>query len=118
MEQMVIILMDIWMYVYHNCALWISSNTSNNNDSLTDLHVQWNLIGLPCYSQVAKENLTILYNTIEYTWQEAVSNAIILGFIYGWNAGVQNYELSDILEPGRGYWMYAYHDCVLKKRSE
>jgi len=107
-----------WMYVYHNCALWISSNTSNNNDSLTDLHVQWNLIGLPCYSQVAKENLTILYNTIEYTWQEAVSNAIILGFIYGWNAGVQNYELSDILEPGRGYWMYAYHDCVLKKRSE
>jgi len=44
-----------------------------------------------------------------------VDNNIILGFIYSWSRSTQTYILSDELDPGYGYWMYAYYDCTLKK---
>lgn len=102
-----------WIYVYDNCTLWISSNTSNNDDYITALIVKWNLIGLPYDIPVDNENLTIYYNGTNYTWQDAVNNNIILDFIYEWNETSQYYEITDILEPGAGYWIYAYNDCTL-----
>jgi len=104
-----------WMYAYNDCDLWITSNTSNNDDLITDLLEKWNLIGLPYNISVAKENLTVLYNGSEYTWQQAVDNDTVLGFIYRWNVTNQNYVNTDVLDPDEGYWMYAYYNCVLKK---
>jgi len=107
-----------WMYVYHGCDLWISSNTSNNDNYITDLLEEWNLVGLPYDTSVAKEDLIVLYNGSDYTWQQAVDNSTILGFIYGWNVTNQNYVSTDVLDPGEGYWMYAYDNCILKKEAE
>jgi hypothetical protein len=104
-----------WMYAYHDCELWVSTNISNIDNYITNLIVKWNLIGLPFDLPVAKQNLTVFYNGTDYSWQEAVSNSIVLGYIYGWNATAQNYGLTNILSPGQGYWMYAYYDCFLKK---
>ena len=102
-----------WVYAYYECDLWISSNASSN-DLITNLLPLWNLAGLPHNIQVAKENITVYYNGTEYTWQKAVNNFIILDYIYGWNANNQNYEITDILRPGKGFWIYAYYNCTLK----
>jgi hypothetical protein len=106
-----------WMYAYSDCTLWITSNTSNNDDYITGLLEEWNLVGLPYDTSVDKGNLTVNYNGTNYTWLQAVDNGTILGFIYGWNTTSQNYISTDILIPGYGYWMYAYHNCTLKKLS-
>jgi len=103
-----------WVYAYYDCDLLISSMVTPD-DLITDLYTEWNFIGLPHDIQVSKENITVYYNGNEYTWQEAVSYNIILDFIYSWNTNSQKYELTDILQPGKGYWMYSYHECTLKK---
>lgn len=103
-----------WLYAYYECDLWVSSMITTN-DLITDLFAEWNLIGLPHDTPVAKENITVYYNGAEYTWQEAVDDNIILDYIYNWNATDQKYEVTDILQPGRGYWIYAYYNCTLKK---
>jgi C1A family cysteine protease len=104
-----------WAYAYDNCTLWINGSIENNDDYITNLSSQWNLIGLPFNTLVDKTNLTITNNSIDYTWQEAVDANIILGFIYGWNIDTQNYFLSNTLYPSDGYWMYSYYDCILKR---
>jgi hypothetical protein len=104
-----------WAYVYDNCTLWINTSVNNTDDYITDLSTRWNLVGLPFNTLVDKTNLTITNNSIDYTWQEAVDANIILGFIYGWNVNTQNYITSSILYPGKGYWMYSYYDCILKR---
>ncbi len=62
-----------------------------------------------------KTSVNVTNNSVDYTWDQAVSNDIILGFIYGWNNTDQMYELSDEFTPGKGYWMFSYYDCILKK---
>ena len=57
----------------------------------------------------------IIYNGTDCSWQQAVDNGIVLGFIYGWVDNTQGYELTDVLNPGKGFWIYAYYSCVLKK---
>jgi len=81
---------------------------------ITELHTQWNIMSLPFNQSVSKSNLTVNYEGTNYTWQEAVNNNIILGFIYSWKrTAPQHYELTDILEPGYGYWIYAFQNCTL-----
>jgi len=96
--------MGYWVYAYYECDLWISSDTNNDDNYITDLLEEWNLIGLPFSTSVNKENLT-------------VSGGIVLNFIYGWNATNQYYVARDVLDPGMGYWVYAYHGCILKRKA-
>ena len=85
-----------------------------NNLQITNLNPKWNIISIPFNQSVSKSNLFVKYNGVDYTWQEAVSNNIILGFIYSWNRSIpQHYELISTLKPGYGYQMYAYYDCEL-----
>jgi len=109
--------MGYWVYAYYECDLWISSDTNNDDNYITDLLEEWNLIGLPFSTSVNKENLTVFYNSSEYSWQNAVSGGIVLNFIYGWNATNQYYVARDVLDPGMGYWVYAYHGCILKRKA-
>jgi hypothetical protein len=106
-----------WMYAYHDCNLWISTNNSNNDNYITNLLEKWNIIGLPFNEPVAKENISVYFNGSYYSWQQAVDNGTILDFIYGWNTTGQVYEGKEILEPGKGYWMYAYYNCSIVKTS-
>ena len=88
---------------------------------ITSLQQQWCNIGLPYNITIAKEDLIIEYNGTDYSWYQATTDnneegePLILGYIYGWNSNSQAYVLSDNLGPDKGYWMYAYYNCILKK---
>jgi hypothetical protein len=109
-----------WMWAYYDCELLIPSNVVGTGD-ITDLGVQWNIMGLPYSSSLNKANLIVHYDGVDYSWADATSNnnptggPLILGFIYGWDETNQIYMLSDDFNPGKGYWMYAYYDVTLKK---
>jgi hypothetical protein len=103
-----------WIYAYQDCELLANGVDSiESNPLVTDLLREWNIIGLPDNEPVEKQNLTILYNGSVYMWEETVTNNIIIGFIYQWNESDQNYQLTDVLHPGKSYWMYAYDNCIL-----
>jgi len=109
-----------WMYAYYNCELLLTSNIIDN-EYITNLEYQWNLMGIPSDELLDKENLIIHYNLTDYSWENATGNnneegePLILGFIYGWNRTPQNYMLTDEFEPGLGYWIYAYYNCILSR---
>jgi len=77
------------------------------------LHEHWNLISLPFNETIDKTNIIVKNNSIYYTLSEAYNAGIIVYHIYDWNRTGQTYDMSDTLEPGRGYWMWAYYDCEL-----
>jgi hypothetical protein len=106
-----------WMWSYYPCNLVITLNEEYQNGSIIDtLQQRWNIIGVPYNISLAKQDIIIKYNGTDYTWLQATtgSNPIILGFIYGWNRDSQIYQLSDQLDAGYGYWMYAYYPCLLQ----
>ncbi len=109
-----------WIWAYDNCDLLLMIN-STPDETITSLQQFWNVIGPPFNTSIAKEDLIINYNGTNYSWYEATTDnneegePLILGFIYGWNRSTQSYVLSDDIDSGFGYWMYAYYECVLKR---
>jgi hypothetical protein len=109
-----------WVWAYADCGIMFSSSVGED-DYITDLELSWNMIGLPSNTSLWKENLVISYNGTDYSWYNATTNdneegePLILGFIYNWDRIIQNYMLSDDFDPGYGYWMYAYYDCILRR---
>jgi hypothetical protein len=109
-----------WIWTYYECSILIFTNAVSD-EYLTSLSKKWNTIGLPGNISILKEDVVIQYNGTDYSWYEATTNnneegePLILSFIYGWNEYTQNYILSEYLEPGNGYWMYAFYNCILKK---
>jgi len=88
----------------------VESNIISANISLSQ---DWNFVSLPFNQSINKTDLIVKYNDYDYTWQEAVDNNTVLGFIYEWNRFTQNFNLVDTLRPGFGYWIYAYYNCEL-----
>ncbi len=88
-------------------------NISDALGFITDLQQGWNNMGLPTDTSLMKEDIIIRNNSIDYTWQEAVDGGIILDFIYGWDRINKLYMLTNTFDPGYGYWMYAYYECIL-----
>jgi hypothetical protein len=78
------------------------------------LQSKWNLISLPFNESINKVNIIVHYNGSNYTWTEATNstNQIILNFVYKWNVS-SGYEYVNIIEPGYGYWLWAYKECEL-----
>ncbi|KYK23903.1 hypothetical protein AYK21_01970 [Thermoplasmatales archaeon SG8-52-2] len=77
------------------------------------IETNWNKISLPFNQSINKADIIVSYSGTDYSWSEAVSNTIILNFIYGWNRTNQNYDLINTMQPGYGYWIWAYDDCQL-----
>jgi hypothetical protein len=80
----------------------------------------WNMIAVPDNCTVAKTDLSIYMNSSEYTWDDAINPSngpIVDGNIFGWNPLLQIYESVDVLETGKGYWLYAYLDCGVSADS-
>jgi hypothetical protein len=103
-----------WMFAYHDCVLCAEDvNESEPDAYITDLLQTWNLIGSSCDQSIEKQQLVIRYNETLYSWQDAVTNSIVLGFVYEWDDVNQTYHLTDVLHPGKSYWMYAYDNCTL-----
>jgi hypothetical protein len=90
----------------------------SNVMQISNLQNPWNIISLPFNQTVSKSKLVVNYQGTEYTWQEAVSNSIVLDFIYSWNRSApQHYELVNTLIPGYGYWVFAYNSCTLSAKD-
>jgi len=86
----------------------------NRNDfQITTLYDGWNMVGYPNQGEISKYDITVIHNGTGYTWDDAVEQQIIINFIYGYDAEIDNYEFSDSLKGGEGYWMYVYLDCEL-----
>jgi len=80
---------------------------------VTFLSTNWNFISLPFNQSVEKTDFVVNCNGIYYTWFEAVSDGIISDYVFGWNRGGQSYTLTDALDSGYGYWLYASESCEL-----
>ena len=101
-----------WCWANVNVELHVWSDAVGTGQ-ITTLKPHWNIIGLPYETPVNVQDLLIDYDSQTYTWSQAVSAHIVLGFVYGWGTGI--YTLDTTLQPSEGYWMYAYHECTLKR---
>ena len=75
----------------------------------------WNLFSIPIGENIDKTTIIVEYGSpLEWhTWAEALSDGVILKFTYGWQAGCYTDGKGNTLEPGEGYWMWAFEDCDL-----
>ncbi|MDG6228874.1 MAG: carboxypeptidase-like regulatory domain-containing protein [Candidatus Thermoplasmatota archaeon] len=106
-----------WIYIYEACIFSIGPGA--NEDLITDIFIQWDLVGLTFDKEISKQNLTLflISNGSFYTWSEAVSYSFILDFIYGWDVSTQSYILVNDLLPGNSYWFYSYETLKLSYRK-
>ena len=104
-----------WMYAFYDCDLFVEGTYSTSDEYITDFSVGWNLIGLPYDEPLIKERLVIDDGVDTYDWEEATTgDPHIIGYIYDWDREDPKYlELVNVLNPGYGYWMYAFEDCDL-----
>jgi len=109
-----------WMWTYYPCIIVLQSNVTGDG-SITDMKSKWNMMGQPYNATLPKEELLTLYNGTYYSWANATSNnneenqPLILSFSFEWNSTTQMYTLAPMLINGKGYWMYAYYSCTLKR---
>jgi uncharacterized repeat protein (TIGR02543 family) len=78
------------------------------------LKSRWNLISIPCYESVVKTDIIVWYDDASHTWAQAVADSIIMDAIYYWQRTTQAYTTTEILQPGEGFWVWAYEDCELQ----
>jgi len=83
------------------------------NKIITNLSYNWNFVSLPFNQSSNKTDVIVEYADANYTWNDAVTNGYINDYVFGWNRASQSYNFADILEPGYGYWIYAYEPCEL-----
>ena len=105
-----------WFYSYqNNCEIWAINIITTPDNYITGLKTGWNLIGIPDDTLVNKTDLIIEYGLTQYNWSTAVSNGYVSQYVFGWNRISQSYNFANTIDPGYGYWMYAFFDCILKK---
>jgi hypothetical protein len=104
-----------WLWSYEPCYLWVKNLILPDTDVISEMNPKWNMIGIPFYDNVSKNNLTVEWNNTNYTWADAVSQGIINEYVFAWSSTGQYYLTTDILEPGGAYWIYSYEPCTLKK---
>ena len=102
------------IYAYEGCALYVEDVDENYDDFITNLKYKWNTMGIPYGESINKLDLIVNYNDTDYTWTDAVTEGIVTNTVNGWNRETQQYEVATVLEPGYGYWIWAYYDCILK----
>jgi len=90
------------------------------NEYRIPLQDQWNLITMPVNASIAKDQITIRNNSIDYNFTEAVNHKIIVGTFFGWDRENQTYYIANNLgfETGKGYWLWAYYPCSLIIHSD
>jgi len=73
-----------------------------------ELCLEWNIVSMP--ETISKYNVTIEYNGIIYSWNDSVSEGLILTFLYGYEDG--RFYLYDTFQKYKGYWLYTYVDKI------
>jgi len=89
--------------------------TSDNFD-LANLELEkgWNLVSHPLTSIVSKHELTVIDESEEYTWDEAVYWGLISPTLYSWNG--DSYESLLELSPWSGFWLNTSRDLTVEVR--
>jgi hypothetical protein len=100
-----------WLYFYQTCELWANNITVINEDHITLLDKDWNIIGLPFHQNISKDEILVNGSS----WVDAVVAGIISDFVFGWNRDNQYYYIANNILPGYAYWVYAFQQCVLKR---
>jgi hypothetical protein len=103
-----------WIWSNYDCDLLISGVQIENNH-ITDLKENWNIIGYPYNSTIHKTDILVENNSILYSWNETIYEEILIGYIYSWDRINQIYDFSNYLKPGEGYWIYSNFECSLYK---
>ncbi len=104
-----------WVFAYVDCELWVDEVTTPEDFLIADVGTYWNLFGLPFDQTVDKVDVVVRYDNVDHTWNEAVTDGIVVNFVYGWNAAIQSYQFANTFNPGYGYWLFAYQPCRLKQ---
>lgn len=109
----------------YNYTIWVKDSSNNQVTSsantfqiyseliVTNALEGWNYISLPFNQTTTNANLYVIYQGQRHPWSEAVSLGIVMDTLYDWNRTTQGYAVSSIMKAGRGYWMYAFHDCEI-----
>ena len=85
----------------------------SNKCHITNLISQWNFVSIPFNLTVDKTNISISFDNLTYSWNDAVSLGIVNNFIFGWDRLGQYYTFADSFEGGFGYWVFSYVSCEL-----
>jgi len=93
--------------------VWLIKTAINETSFSLSVLDGWNFISLPFNKSVEKVDIFVFYNLTKYYWDDAVINGYINDYIFGWNRNSQSYNFAYILEPGYGFWIYAYEPCEL-----
>ncbi len=80
---------------------------------ISSLEEKWNFVSVPFNQTIEKSLMNISYDGETYDWLSSVSNGYVNDYIFGWNRLSQSYFFSDTLQPGYGYWIYAFEPCDL-----
>jgi hypothetical protein len=108
-----------WIYANQDCDIWVDNITLVTDNIITIVEPGWNLVGSAYDQSLNKNDIIVNYNDVDYTWADAASNnnptgsPLIISNFFGWNRITQSYVLSNTLEPGFGYWIYANQHCTL-----
>ncbi len=102
-----------WIYAYNACELLAPEVSAISDGFITNLEVNWNIVGAPDDQSVDKADVLVNYGGTDYNWADAVTAGYVNDVVFGWNGATQGYEFSDTLMPGYSYWIFAYYDCSL-----
>jgi hypothetical protein len=104
-----------WIYAYDNCEIWVENVTATLDTYITNLEKNWNIVGVSYDQSVNKNDLTVNYAGMDYTWTDAINAGIINDYVFGWDRTGQYYTFANTFEPGKAYWVYSYEDCILSR---
>jgi hypothetical protein len=98
----------------------ISKNVNVGSINVTSIKDGWNIVSLPYNLSLDKTILLFRYNNSNYNWTNATTSQnptnkpLVNKYLLGWNRFNQIYGFTDVLEPGNGYWLYAFEDCEIR----
>jgi len=70
----------------------------------------WNLVSNPLVRDIAKENLLVTHNEIDYSFDEAVENGLVIAPLYSYADGV--FTDNDVVQHFDAYWLGVLEDEV------
>jgi subtilisin family serine protease len=75
----------------------------------------WNQIGTPYTLPVAWGTVTIRFDGLNYTLEDAIEAGIISSPLIGYRNGdyVYNFFPNGVMEPFQGYWVRVFKDCTM-----
>jgi len=81
---------------------------------VSSLSQNWNFVSIPFNQSIDKSDLIVHYNGTDYNWSDAVTLGVVNNYIFRWDRNTQGYDFANTLDPGYGFWIFAYDVCELR----